>query len=167
MDCQEGGLYIALPLFCDLQTAPRPPQYTNLLPHSHIIPSFVIHSFHTKFLRPTIVDSWIGGVHFQCSLTCKYPPSFRNIKISFRIISSAPLPSYRVCTQKLWSIQFYRRGLMIPREPLSTYFETRLTTFHGHFLQFLLQIIDNFVFLVVVLCVYHLRTSFQVYAISI
>jgi hypothetical protein len=53
-DSRAGGLYIALPLFCDLQTTPGPPRYTNLLPHSHIIPSSMIHSLHTKVLRPAI-----------------------------------------------------------------------------------------------------------------
>jgi hypothetical protein len=51
---RAGGLYIAFPFFCDLQTTPGPPQYTNLMPHSHFIPFSVIHSLHTKVLRLAI-----------------------------------------------------------------------------------------------------------------
>jgi hypothetical protein len=54
VDSWADELYIALPLFRDLQTTPGSPRYTNLLPHSHIIPSSMIHSMHMKVSRPAI-----------------------------------------------------------------------------------------------------------------
>jgi hypothetical protein len=171
VDSRAGNLYIALPLFYFLQT-PRPPRYTNFLPHSHIKPRSMIHSLHTKVLRTAIADFRTSGVHFQCSLTCKQPLSFRDIQIAFQMPELAPFLSYTICTQKFRSIQFDRRGLMSPWEPLLAYFEARPSTFHSHFLQSLpwiigLACLDNFHFLVAIFCAYHLRTSFQVYGINI
>jgi hypothetical protein len=137
----------------------------------HFLESLSRLQFHT-YPNFSLADSRIGGVHFHCSLTCKQPPGFRDIQIDFQTPTSTPLPCYTICTQKFRSIQFDHRGLTSPQEPLSAYFEARLTTFHDHFLQSLSRIVglvgsNNFQFLVVVFCALHLRTSFQVYAISI
>jgi hypothetical protein len=135
------------------------------LPPSHFFPS-ICNKYITSLAQYALKSS------DQYNLTVKLSRLLGNpcqpiLELVLWIPTSAPISCYTVCTQKFQSIQLDRRDLMFPREPLSTYFETHPTTFHGHFLQFLLQIVDNFVFLVVVLCVYHLRTSFQVYAISI
>jgi len=114
-------------------------------------------------------DGWSA---FPVILYLKLSPGFLDIHISFRIPTSTPLLSYTICTQKFWSIQFDHRGPMSPWEPLSSYFEACPSAFHDHFFQSLPQIIrlegsNYFQFLVAVLCSCHLRTSFQLYEISI
>jgi hypothetical protein len=112
----------------------------------------------------TIGPSCLLGNPFQPILE----PSLQYaLKIPTSCLLRNPLSCYTVCTQKFRSIQFDLRGLMFPQEPLSAYFETRPTSFHDHFLQFISRIVDNFVFLVAIFCARHLRTSFQVYEISI
>jgi hypothetical protein len=65
----------------------------------HFLESLSHFQFHTYPIC-SLADSRTGRVHFQFSLTCKEPPSFHYIEISFGILTSAPLSSYIVCTQK-------------------------------------------------------------------
>jgi len=50
----------------------------------HFLESLSRFQFHNWHIF-SLADCWTGGVHFQFSLTCKQPPSFRDIQIFFRI----------------------------------------------------------------------------------
>ena len=67
---------------------------------------------------------------FHCSMTYKQHSGFCDMRIYLWTPTSSSLSCYTFCTEMFRYIQFDRRDLMSPGEPLSPYFEAHPTTFH-------------------------------------
>jgi hypothetical protein len=101
-----------------------------------------IHAFISRFRSSAspfhtypIFQSWVPAqafskLHFHCSMTCKQHSDFCDMQIYFQTPTSSPLLCYTFCIEMFRYIQFDRRGLTSPWEPLSPYFEACPTAFH-------------------------------------